>query len=168
MTDSPRNMCRTAGTLLLVTACMSCAMPPAGPGGEPLATAGTATDFMSPDYPDAVPLPRTRGRHAPSPAPAAAVVAAPIEQPSPLLDFRPGMYRCELNRSVLVRHVSPDRTTAVLHWAKKDYTLRAVHARSGALRYEDAKSGLMFIVIVGKSLLLDTKKGAQLANECRL
>lgn len=78
-----------------------------------------------------------------------------------------GLYRCDLNRAVLVRQVAPDQTTAVLQWDKKDYTLKAVAARSGALRYEDSTSGLVWLVIVGKSMLLDTKNGKQLANDCK-
>ncbi len=80
---------------------------------------------------------------------------------------RAGVYRCELNRTVNVRHVEEDLRTAVIHWNKRDYTLRAVSTHSGALRYEDLASGLVWIVITGKSMLLDTKLGRQLANECR-
>jgi hypothetical protein len=78
------------------------------------------------------------------------------------------VYRCDLNRSVHIRQVSPDMQSAVLNWDKKDYTLRAVNARSGALRYEDAASGLVWLVIVGKAMLLDTKHGKQLANDCKV
>lgn len=78
-----------------------------------------------------------------------------------------GLYKCELNRTVNVRHVEEDLRTAVIHWNKRDYTLRAVNTHSGALRYEDLASGLVWIVITGKSMLLDTKLGRQLANECR-
>lgn len=83
------------------------------------------------------------------------------------LQMKTGVYRCELNRSVHVRHVSSDARSAKIRWGKRDYTLHAVNARSGALRYEDPKSGLMWLTIVGKSMLLDTKHGKQLANECR-
>lgn len=98
-----------------------------------------------------------------------AVAAEPVAS-----DFNPhrfafptGVYRCELNRSVNVRQVSPDMQSAVLQFDKKEYRMRAVQARSGALRYEDSASGLVWLVIVGKSMLLDTKNGRQLANECR-
>lgn len=83
------------------------------------------------------------------------------------LPFSAGTYRCELNRKVDVRHVANDLQSAVLHWDRRDYTMRAVNTASGALRYEDAASGLVWIVIVGKSMLLDTKLGRQLANECK-
>lgn len=78
-----------------------------------------------------------------------------------------GVYRCELNRSVNVRQVSPDMQTAVVQFGKKEYRMRAVDARSGALRYEDPASGLVWLVIATKSMLLDTKQGRQLANECK-
>jgi hypothetical protein len=82
--------------------------------------------------------------------------------------FPAGVYRCELNRSVYVREVSPDMQQAVVNWNKRDYTLRAVNARSGALRYEDAASGLVWLMILDKSMLLDTRQGKQLANECKV
>ena len=82
--------------------------------------------------------------------------------------FPAGVYNCDLNRKVDVREVSADMRSAVVRWATKDYTLRAVKARTGALRYEDEASGLVWIVIVGKSMLLDTKAGKQLANDCRV
>jgi hypothetical protein len=78
-----------------------------------------------------------------------------------------GAYRCEFGRSVQVRDVSADRRTAVLRWGSRDFTLRAVQARSGALRYEDETSGLAWIVIPGTSMLLDTREGQRLANACR-
>ena len=109
---------------------------------------------------------------------AKAAKAAPAKQaprkvvrrakPRPLFTMKKGTYRCELNRRVRVTKVSTDQSLAVLRWRKKNYTMRAVRARSGALRYEHKKSGLTWITIVGKSMLLDTKRGKQLANECRV
>lgn len=83
------------------------------------------------------------------------------------IPFAAGVYKCELNRSVHIRSVAPDMQSAVISWNKKDYVLKAVNALSGALRYEDAGSGLVWLIIVGKSMLLDIKNGKQLANECR-
>ncbi|MCO5121004.1 MAG: MliC family protein [Burkholderiaceae bacterium] len=84
------------------------------------------------------------------------------------LTMTKGLYKCELNRQVNVTDVSADRSTATIQWGKKGYVLRAVPARTGALRYEDVDSGLTWLVIVGKSMLLDTKNGKQLANECKV
>jgi hypothetical protein len=81
--------------------------------------------------------------------------------------FKAGAYRCELGKRVQVRQVSADMQTAVLQWNRRDYTLRAVDARSGALRYEDSSSGLVWLMIPGKSMLLDSSQGQRLADECR-
>ncbi len=85
----------------------------------------------------------------------------------PDIRMSPGVYRCELNRQVHVRHVSHDQRSAVLTWNKRDYQLQAVSTQSGAMRFEDKVSGLAWISIVDKSLLLDTRTGKQLANDCR-
>ncbi len=79
-----------------------------------------------------------------------------------------GTYRCELNRNVEIRQISPDGQTMVINWLGKTHSLQAVNARSGALRFEDTAAGLVWLVIVGKSMLLDSRKGQQLANECQL
>lgn len=105
----------------------------------------------------------------------APVVATPPQAPvqaaasaRPLIAFEAGEYKCELGRSVNVRGITPDRLSVSLNWGRKDYTMLAVSTSSGALRYEDNVSGLVWIVIPAKAMLLDTSKGKQLANECRL
>ena len=45
--------------------------------------------------------------------------------------------------------------------------MQLVATQTGALRLEDKASGLTWITIPGKSMLLDTKQGRQLANDCR-
>lgn len=101
--------------------------------------------------------------------PAAAAANPPAGGPAnPAgLVFKPGTYRCELNRQVDVRAVGKQLESAVIRFEKKDYTMRAVETRTGALRYEDPASGMVWIVIVDKSMLLNAKQGRQLANECR-
>lgn len=81
--------------------------------------------------------------------------------------IRQGIYRCELNREVAIQQISSDMLSAVLRWERKDYTLHAVRARTGALRYEDPQSGLVWLGLSGKSMLLNRKNGRQLANECK-
>ena len=67
-----------------------------------------------------------------------------------------------------VRRVSDDHRALVLNWQGQDHPMQAVAARTGALRYESPAAGLTWIVIDGKSMLLDSRHGRQLANECRL
>ena len=85
-----------------------------------------------------------------------------------VMKLEPGLYRCELSRRVVVRRIEDDGQSMVINWQGKDHTLNAVAARTGALRFENAQEGLMWLVIVGKSMLLDMRRGQQLANECTL
>lgn len=95
-------------------------------------------------------------------------VATTDAAPVAALTLTKGLYKCELNRQVDVTEVSADSSTATIQWGKRGYILRAVPARTGALRYEDVDSGLTWLVVVGKSMLLDTRHGKQLANECKV
>lgn len=112
----------------------------------------------------------------PQPAPVAKPVAkapapvkvAPAPKPRPLFSVKAGTYQCELNRKVIVRQVSAAQDSAELQWGKRSYQMKAVQTRTGALRLENKASGLTWITIVGKSMLLDTKRGKQLANECKV
>ncbi len=104
----------------------------------------------------------------PAPAPAPVAVVAPPAPRYSALTMHAGTYQCELNRRVLVRQVSADQSEAVVGWNSRDYTLRMVQTSTGALRYEDKVSGLTWISVLGKSMLLDTKHGKQLANECKV
>lgn len=54
-----------------------------------------------------------------------------------------------------------------IHWQGKDYTLHNVKTASGAFRYEDASSGLVFIQVPAKVVLLNSKLGQRLADECK-
>jgi len=85
----------------------------------------------------------------------------------PSLKLTTGVFHCEMNRRVELRQVSEDRKSAILYWERRNYTMQVVATQTGALRLEDKTSGLTWITIPGKSMLLDTKQGKQLANECR-
>ena len=69
---------------------------------------------------------------------------------------------------MVLRRIAPDGQSLVINWLGKDATLQAVQARTGALRFESPPAGLVWRVIVGKSMLLDSRQGRTLANECRL
>jgi hypothetical protein len=92
---------------------------------------------------------------------------APPDAPIVVLRARSGVFTCELGRQVLVKEVASDSNSMIVNWQKRDVTLRGGHTASGALRYEDVRTGLAWIIIVGKAMLLDTRKGQQLANECK-
>ncbi len=85
----------------------------------------------------------------------------------PSLKLSTGVFHCDLNRRVEVRQVADDRRSAIVYWERRNYTMQLVATQTGALRMEDKASGLTWITIPGKSMLLDTKHGKQLANDCR-
>lgn len=134
------NLLRTLSVLSSAAVLAACATPPGQAPAAPVAQAA----------------PKEVARPAVRPAPVRSAMRMPT-----------GTYRCELNRQVTIRSITPDQSLAVLNWNKRDYQMQAVGSRSGALRFEDKSSGLTWITVVGKSMLLDTKNGKQLANECR-
>ena len=90
-----------------------------------------------------------------------------IEGAHPSLRPVSGSFACDLERRVQIRAVPGTERQVVVHWAGKDYTLDVVRTPSGALRYQSEASGLTWIIIPAKSMLLDTRNGKQLANDCR-
>ncbi len=54
-----------------------------------------------------------------------------------------------------------------LHWAGDAYQMQRVPTTTGAHRFEHPASGLVWISIPAKAMLLDRKLGAPVANECR-
>jgi hypothetical protein len=56
----------------------------------------------------------------------------------------------------------------VIQFKGKDHLLFAVDTATGAVRYQENRSGITWIKIPSKSMLLDSKLGLQLANDCKL
>ena len=54
-----------------------------------------------------------------------------------------------------------------LHWGGDAYQMQRVSTTTGAHRFENVSSGLVWISIPAKAMLLDSKLGAPVANECR-
>jgi len=77
-----------------------------------------------------------------------------------------GLYHCHMGEQVQIRNLAPDFGSLVLRFRGRDTLLFAVDTESGALRYEDRRSGLTWIKIPGKSMLLDSRMGEPLANDC--
>ncbi len=76
-------------------------------------------------------------------------------------------WHCELGNKVTLYHNAEDDQHIALRWHKRVHRLTRVGTSTGAHRYENPKIGLVWIGIPGKSMLLDSKKGHQLANECK-
>lgn len=76
-------------------------------------------------------------------------------------------FNCELgNKITTYSNVGDDKYMAI-RWKDKVHRLRRIGTSTGANRFENRKAGLVWINIPTKAMLLDSRKGQQLANECR-
>jgi hypothetical protein len=76
-------------------------------------------------------------------------------------------FNCEQgNKLTIFRNPEDDKHIA-LRWNKRLLRLTRVATTTGANRFENGKNGWVWIDIPTKGMLLDSKKGQQLANECK-
>ena len=76
-------------------------------------------------------------------------------------------YKCELNDTLTIYTNGDDNQHIALRWKNKLYRLRRIETTTGAHRFENKKAGLVWIGIPTKGMLLDSRHGQQLANECK-
>ena len=107
---------------------------------------------------------------------ALAACETPPKAPSPAqknaqleLKLASGTYRCEQGLRVQVGREIRDRvnTRINLVWNGNNYRLERDFSYSGLPRFEDTSSGLVWIDLPWKGMLLDGKTSKPLANECR-
>jgi len=102
--------------------------------------------------------------------------AAPVEVPLPpasgeqnaaasLTMF--GDYACEFKQTVTVA-MNPKYDGYVdVTFGKRTWTMKPVLSSTGALRLEDVKGQTLMLQIAHKSMLMDTKIGQRLVDECQ-
>jgi len=76
-------------------------------------------------------------------------------------------YSCELGNSLTIHANLADPDHIALRWKNRLIRLERVGTTTGANRFESRKRGLIWIGIPTKGILLDSRKGQQLANECK-
>ena len=76
-------------------------------------------------------------------------------------------FDCELGNKITLYKSDADDSHIALRWKKRLMRLTRVGTTTGAQRFENKLLGLVWIGIPAKSMLLDSKGGHQLANECR-
>lgn len=74
---------------------------------------------------------------------------------------------CALGDKVTLYQNAEDNQHIGMRWKKHLVRLDQVQTTTGAQRYESSKHGMVWIGIPAKGMLLDSKKGQQLANDCR-
>ncbi|AMP06666.1 signal peptide domain protein [Collimonas pratensis] len=88
-------------------------------------------------------------------------------EPTPSAALLTGNFFCELGNRVDLASAAGDGSVK-LTWKGRSYPMTTVSTTTGAVRLEDKASGLVWIQIPAKSMLLNSKLGQQLANECKL
>lgn len=76
-------------------------------------------------------------------------------------------FHCELGNKLTIYHTAGDDQHIALRWKQRLLQMIRVDTSTGANRFENRKVGLVWIGIPAKGMLLDSKKGQQLANECK-
>lgn len=76
-------------------------------------------------------------------------------------------FQCELGNKLTIYENAADDRHIALKWNKRLHRLRRVDTTTGAHRFENNRYGLVWIGIPAKGMLLDSKKGRQLANDCK-
>ena len=74
---------------------------------------------------------------------------------------------CEMGQQIGMRGDQTIDNAIELIWKGQRYKLQRVATSTGANRFEDSVSGLVWIDIPAKGMLLDTRHGRPLANECK-
>jgi len=88
------------------------------------------------------------------------------EQPN-VTGMASSLYNCELGNKLTIFKKAGDDSMIALHWHNRLHRMMRISTSTGANRYENEKNGLVWIGIPSKGMLLDSKRGHQLANECK-
>lgn len=101
-------------------------------------------------------------------ASAAKKEAQPADNDPPdVKGLTPTAFDCELGNKITIYSDAADNQEIALQWNKRMHRMHRVATTTGAQRFENATTGLVWIGIPAKGMLLDSKKGKQLANECK-
>jgi hypothetical protein len=105
-------------------------------------------------------------------APLAAVAAqAPVPQVQAAApevgEVHTGRMVCELGNSVTVTPDPQQPSRFVVQMKKYTYLMTPVETTTGAVRLEDAQAGAMWLQLPNKSMLMNSKLGQRMADECQ-
>ena len=81
-------------------------------------------------------------------------------------DLASGTYRRDMGQKVEVLRDRENANHVRIGWGGGHYDLSRNHSYSGLPRYEDAGSGLVWIDLPWKSILLDGHRNKPLASDC--
>ena len=98
------------------------------------------------------------------------VLDTPASADNQQLEFQlaSGTYRCDMGRRVDVQRPAGNASQVHIGWSGKRYQLARNPSHSGLPRFEDERSGLVWIDLPWKSILLDRDTNKPLASDCKL
>jgi hypothetical protein len=104
----------------------------------------------------------------PSAAAPAAAVAASLspEQVSIAQIVQTGRINCELGQSVTITPDARTQGAFDLSFAGRTYDVVPVPSKTGAIRLENARSGIVYMQLANKSMLLNEREGRRMADDC--
>ena len=130
----------------------------------------TPAAFAETDVPAAKKITKKKA-HGKKVVPAKFELAAPDEDDTgPAIDTKNSLatdYKCELGATLTIFRNEGDDKYIALHFQKILTRMQRVGTTTGANRFENKRTGLVWIGIPAKGILLDAKQGHQLANECK-
>ena len=102
-------------------------------------------------------------------AAAAATVAVPqVQTAAPEVgEVHTGRMVCELGNSVTVTPDPQQASRFIVQMKKNTYYMTPVETTTGAVRLEDAQAGAMWLQLPNKSMLMNSKLGQRMADECQ-
>ena len=77
-----------------------------------------------------------------------------------------GQSRCEFDQSVNVAAVPNQKGWFNVEYKGKSYTMAPETTTTGAVRLEDKKNGMMWLQIANKSMLMNSKIGQRMVDNC--
>jgi hypothetical protein len=96
---------------------------------------------------------------------ATAVASAPLV--SAYAGVFTGKMTCEFGQVIRVSEDDKDPGTFYVQTPKALFRMSQVSTSTGAVRLEDAKQGALWLQLPAKSMLMDTRRGQRLADECK-
>ena len=78
-----------------------------------------------------------------------------------------GRMTCELGNFVTVTHDAQNAGAFVVQLKQHKFHMVPVVSSTGAIRLEDAQAGAMWLQLASKSMLMNSKIGQRMADECQ-
>lgn len=133
--------------------------PPPKPAAKPAVKAATPTKTAK--IAKAAPAKKT-----PAPPPEPVLADANEAQLAAAERAYLGEYACEFKQTVHIEKHPKVAGYINVGWQKQTFTMKPVLSSTGALRLEDVTGRTLMIQIANKSMLLDTKIGQRLLDDC--